>query len=540
MTTQQYAIDYIRKSYCNEIQTLCDSNTESKMEDWLLFNSVFSRLGENAIAGLIQTKGENQFKIVFKFSKYINYLSIHEHIIYQSLTSIQSYCPHFSRSYGIISSKTNKNYKAENPFHIEEFSHGITNDILLIEHYDNKPKLNQYLLNPNVSENIIFSAIKQVLLGLCFAQRKIKFVHYDLHASNIFMDRCSPNIVFLYVVDDYNQFYIAPKGHFPIIFDFGFSYTNDVENNNMRCTLAHSNTGHTSNVFDWVVDAKNFLVSVSSTLVKTREDSKKIKKLRNVVKNIFSPLKIALDNGWNKGKNKSASDIIADTFGKLTKIKSELFRSRTYECIDIIQSLIILPFDNQDYTDIKLNYYSFLTEWVKIEKEFISKIYMLSILKDIVDSANSLRSSYFDSETRHGSIDFFKDAVYEAISSVSKFCRPKNINFELMLGSILLLANNIEGIFFTISNESEEEKNKMYSKLMFSSLEQIFASIEVLFQEEFVFKNNTEILIFDSVKENTKKFKLSLSQTECINQLSNLVKGTYIYDLYKSSIEIPI
>jgi hypothetical protein len=165
---------------------------------------------------------------------------------------------------------------------------------------------------------------------------------------------------------------------------------------------------------------------------------------------------------------------------------------------------------------------------------------MLSILKDIVDSANSLRSSYFDSETRHGSIDFFKDAVYEAISSVSKFCRPKNINFELMLGSILLLANNIEGIFFTISNESEEEKNKMYSKLMFSSLEQIFASIEVLFQEEFVFKNNTEILIFDSVKENTKKFKLSLSQTECINQLSNLVKGTYIYDLYKSSIEIPI
>jgi hypothetical protein len=165
---------------------------------------------------------------------------------------------------------------------------------------------------------------------------------------------------------------------------------------------------------------------------------------------------------------------------------------------------------------------------------------MLSILKDIVDSANSLRCSYFDDETRHGSIEFFKEAVYESIEKVSKFCRPKNINFELMLGSILLLSNDIEGIFFTISNESREKKNKMYDRLMFSSIEQIFASIEVLFQDDFVFKNNTEILIFDSVREKTEQFKLSSNQTDCINQLSNLVKGTYIYDLYKSSIEIHI
>jgi hypothetical protein len=109
-----------------------------------------------------------------------------------------------------------------------------------------------------------------------------------------------------------------------------------------------------------------------------------------------------------------------------------------------------------------------------------------------------------------------------------------------MLGSILLLSNDIEGIFFTISNESREKKNKMYDRLMFSSIEQIFASIEVLFQDDFVFKNNTEILIFDSVREKTEQFKLSSNQTNCINQLSNLVKGTYIYDLYKSSIETHI
>jgi|694.fasta_scaffold01796_17 hypothetical protein len=538
MTTKRYSVDYIRESNYQEEYMLYNSNLESKLEDWLLFNSVFSRLGENGVVGILESK-ESQLKFIFKFSKYKNYLSIHEHMIYQSLTCIESFCPHFSRSYGIISSKTNKNYKAENPFHIEEFSYGVTSDILLLEHYENKPKFNQYLLNPNVSETIIFATVKQVLLGLCFAQKKIQFTHYDLHSSNIFMDRCSPNIVFLYVVDEHNQFYIAPKGHFPIIFDFGFSYTNDIENNNMRCTLAHSNTGHTSNTFDWVADAKNFLVSVSSTLTKTRE-SKKIKKFRNVVKNIFSPLKISLDNGWDKGNGKSASDILVDTFRNLNKVKSELFRTRTYECIDIIQSLIILPFDKQDYNDIKLNYYSFLTEWVKIEKEFISKVYMLSILKDIVDSANSLRCSYFDDETRHGSIEFFKEAVYESIEKVSKFCRPKNINFELMLGSILLLSNDIEGIFFTISNESREKKNKMYDRLMFSSIEQIFASIEVLFQDDFVFKNNTEILIFDSVREKTEQFKLSSNQTDCINQLSNLVKGTYIYDLYKSSIEIHI
>jgi hypothetical protein len=71
---------------------------------------------------------------------------------------------------------------------------------------------------------------------------------------------------------------------------------------------------------------------------------------------------------------------------------------------------------------------------------------------------------------------------------------------------------------------------------MFSSVEQIFACIDVIFQDDFVFKNSTEIIVFDSIKETTQKFILSIEQTDCINNLSNLVKGTYIYDLYKSSM----
>jgi hypothetical protein len=534
---RRQAIDYLKISNYQDIQSLYNLNIENNPENWLEFNSVFTKLGENSIVGIFNQM-DNQSKIVFKFSKYINHLVRHEDKIYKSIDIISYYCPHFSRSYGMIRSKLNKNFKAKNPFHLQENSYGIDTDILLMEYIENKPKFNSYLLNPNVSEKIIFSTIKQVLLSICLAQKKKQFTHYDLHSSNIFMERCEPNIVFLYVIDEHNQFYIAPKGHFPIIFDFGFSYTKDIDNNNMHCLFQHTETGHTSNVFDWIADAKNFLVSVSNTL-SNRVDSKKIKKFRNVIKNIFFPLKIDWTCGWNKSKDISASQHIVDIFRKLTKVKSELFRTKTYECVDIIQSLIILPFDNQNYTDIKLNYYGFIQEWIKIESEFICKQYMLTVFKGIVESANTLRPFYIDIETRQGTIEFFRDAVYEEIGKVSKFCRPKNINFDLMLGSLLLLSNNIEGIYFTISKEIENNKT-VYNDLIFSSVEQIYGAIEVLFQDDFTFKKKTKILIFDSIQEKTIEFRLSHSQINYINQISNLVKGTYIYDVYKSSIETPL
>jgi hypothetical protein len=161
---------------------------------------------------------------------------------------------------------------------------------------------------------------------------------------------------------------------------------------------------------------------------------------------------------------------------------------------------------------------------------------MLSILKSIVNTAMQVRMLYFEDESRAISVQKFKEAVYESIASMSKFCRPKNINFELMLGSLLMLSSNIEGLFYEISNKIEQNKSELYSRLMFSSVEQIFACIDVIFQDDFVFKNSTEIIVFDSIKETTQKFNLSIEQTDCINNLSNLVKGTYIYDLYKSSM----
>jgi hypothetical protein len=298
-------------------------------------------------------------------------------------------------------------------------------------------------------------------------------------------------------------------------------------------SLAHTQVGFISNTFDWVADPKLFLVTVSGEIVEKR-NTKKSKILRRVVKNIFSPLKIDWDSGWDKNKEKGAADYVTDMLESYND-NSKIFDKYPHYCIDMIQSLIILPLQEQNYKSIDKAYVAFIKEWVKIENEISSCFYNLYILKNLIDSARKVRPDYMTKEYKNQAVQTFTRDIYSSINKVSQFCKPKNVKFEIMLCSLLLLARSTEGIIYNIIKSRLKDKNKEYDKLPLQSIEQIYAGIEVNLKDKYIFNSNTTVIIFNSLKKNTQIFKPNSSEIENINDSHPLTRGTFIYELFNNA-----
>ena len=273
--------------------------------------------------------------------------------------------------------------------------------------------------------------------------------------------------------------------------------------------------------------SKIIFSSVSGEIVEKR-NTKKSKILRRIVKNVFNPLKIDWDSGWDKNKEKGAADYVTDML-ECYNDNSKVFDRYPHYCIDMIQSLIILPLQEQNYKNIDKAYVSFIKEWIKIENEISNCYYNLYILKGIIDSARKVRPDYMSKHYKNQAVQTFTKEVYDVINKVSKFCQPKNIKFELMLCSLLLLARSTEGILYDIIHNRIRDKNKQYDNLPLKSIEQIYAGIEVNLKDKYVFNENTTVIIFDSIKKKSNIFKPTTTDIININESHQLTRVTFIY-----------
>ena len=182
-------------SYYNE-------NKDKDWKEWLSFDTVFDKPSKQGIVGLLEMKNNTSVKLVFKISQYINYLIQHESTVMNGLNSLSTYCPHFCCSVGtILCDVEPKCKKQDNPFNIIS-KHPIKKEALLCEFIDKSCKFYNYIRSDRISEDILYSTVKQVLLALAIAQRKKQFSHYDLHSFNIMMKKCDKDAVFLYVLDE--------------------------------------------------------------------------------------------------------------------------------------------------------------------------------------------------------------------------------------------------------------------------------------------------------------------------------------------------
>jgi hypothetical protein len=259
------------------------------------FVKKFQNQGKQGVAGIASIKNNT---IAYKISQYINHIVLHEALIMNSLTEMRKFCPHFCKYYGLCSKNVNGNYrKLDNPFEITS-KHPIQTDVLLMEYIEGK-KLYNMIKNNKINDNVIFSAIKQLLFAISIAQTKKQFTHYDLHSCNVLMKECDPNTVHVYALDNENQFSVPTHGYCPVIIDFGFSYSGVLKGGPIYSSLAHTDVGFMTNQYDSISDVKLLLVSISEEIKRYRSSSTAIK-FRNIVRNIFSCLDIDWECGWEK------------------------------------------------------------------------------------------------------------------------------------------------------------------------------------------------------------------------------------------------
>ena len=513
----------------NKVLQIYDENKHKPPMQWLTLTKIFSS-GKQGVAGLFKVKGHG-YPIVFKFSLYIDYLAEHEDNITKDLNKLSPFCPHFGRSIGTIVCKLDPR-RSGNPF-ITKAKYPIEKRVILYEFIDDSYKLYNHVRNTKMPEEVVFSTIKQVLMAVSISQKKLNFVHYDLHSNNIMMKRCDKDIVFLYVLDSKTQYCIASNGKYPVVIDFGFSYTNESLNKPAWASLSNSQLGFTSCLYDDKADIKLFLKTTMRDLETNGYESKRAKKLYRVVNNMFANLNIQDSNGWDNNDKTSVTMFVSEMMTGYSRA-SYLFTRHDIYCLEIIQTLITLPLKKQSYNGVEQSYVAFLTEWNKIEIEINSPFYSMYLLKEMVDSASKLKDMYKVADTQKEAVNLFSRSVHDSLSKITSFCQPKNVNFEILLCSLYLYSKAVEGIYFELLTKKMNKKIKRYSKMPIQNVDECYEAIETHIPCTYKYSDQTSIIVLDTERETQSAFTLNEDTIVEINKLDSFDKAKLLYKLYQT------
>lgn len=512
-----------------------NENKDKPWEEWLKISDIFPRPGKQGFVGILKSLNDKA-KYVFKIPRYINYLTEHEFEVMNGLNDL-SFCNHFCRCVGTINMMVDPTkQKGENPF--TKCKKPIEKSVLLMEFLEKSFKFYNFMASINSSENEIFSIVSQVLLAVVIAQNKKKFTHYDLHSNNIMITKCNPNTMYLYVIDEENQFLVPTFGYHSTIIDFGFSYCDSLEGKPLNCSLNFTDSGFTSDRFNSVSDMKLFLITVSDEIHDFKK-TKKTKKFLNIVKNNFSNLKIDWESGWDKDTSKCVNDYVIDVLHSINK-SSKLFEDYEYYCMDIILSTITIPLKKQKYDSIGMSYNSFLKEFLKIEEQISSPFYCLYILKCIVDASKSVRIDYenknnlAEKELRKIALNYFRVSILEKIDSIASYFDSKKIDFEILLCSLLCLSKNLEGMLFKFLLHKEEKKNKAYSNLFLKTPIEMLTAIELSVPLVYKLSKDTVIVEINCISESRRELSLinffNKKEIEDLNNENSFSQAKKIYD----------
>lgn len=493
--------------------------------------------GKQGVTGIVEIPNSAGDKIayVYKISQYMNYLTNHEYIIQKGLEDIYHYCPNFCKAVALMPCKINTDFRNnDNPFSVTDNEKFIILDVLFMEYIENSVSLFDLIADQYVPINVIFNCIKQILLAIYIAQKQKKLVHYDLHSENILIRYCDPHQINVYIIDENNIVTIPTGGIIPIIIDFGFAYSSDIENKRAYISLAYTNAGSLSPAYDQFADMKKFLVSLTTDFNEMRQGQKDVETFTSIMYNTFKKLDIDWEYGWDIIDDSAIINTIFE-YVERDDEPSKLFFEYPHFCVDIVQSLITLPYApviEGQLKVLKRSYDYFVDEFKKIEDVISNPFYSLYALRLLIDSAYNHRPLYHIN--KYKAIENVHNDLFDGIRSVSRYCSFKNVSFDVLLCSLYMFQDQLEYQLYTYLNKEMKRKYKEYAKkLNVLSLFEMFAIIDINIQIPIYANDKTFFRLYDLIQKDTYDVMPSNTMIRQFNSFNQLSKGFYIYHCFK-------
>ena len=531
--------------------------------------------GKQGNVGIFCSKKDPAKQVLFKVSRGVDYIVEHEDIITSDVNLLTPFCPFYPKKYGLKSMTVYPANEDTNPF--DKFVHdeeddddsssdsdtedsssgstavspppasspkktthtGIEKNVLFLEYLENACKLSTVIRRGSKADiNNIMALIKQVMIAILIGKSNVRMTHYDMHSDNIMVQKCSKNAVILYIHDETTSYCVPTLGYYPIVIDFGFSYSRSIDGNMSYSGLGHTDIGFTSNQYDDIADSKLFLVSVSDELKEEREGQQDARKLRRIVRNIFNKLPLDWETGWDDlREDRAALDVVTDVIRENILVSEEynsmlnndkdnfnsIFSEYDYDCFEIIQGLTKVPFSaSENFSLDKLikSYVVFVREFKHIERNIRGSYYLLYILKVIVNAARNIQDRFLlhataiNDDQRQSAIKEFYIEINEKVSKVVSFFTPKGIHYEKLLCSLFILAEQVGALLNKVIETKTECKASIIKTLPMSNIEHMFECIDVNIPNTYEFNENSEVYVIDNIYKTFTKYEHPLKPAE--------------------------
>jgi hypothetical protein len=539
-------LDYKKlKSLQNIIDSCADAlslvikkrDTLKKVQKHFIFEKVFSNMGVQGITGILKVK-ETGEKVVFKISVDLNKSVEHENIITKELNKLRPYCPHFVGNIGMINLPVSNDF-INNPDKQSLFKN--SNDyfpcnVLLIE-YVSPISLYHVCKYLHDTKSIIISQLTQILMAFDIAQVKCKLTHYDAHLDNILIRKIDENVLFLYKHRGRNIL-IPTYGLYPVVIDMGSSYVKATEGNPMYTNAENYHNGLQPTLYDNLNDIHHLLLSVFYYL----EDKKYVYDFMRVkTMYSFKHLPLLAKKGWKQLPYNIFKLILKRIKTDCPEVKSfPVYKAFSEDIIDVLNGLIILPWNEVDNDTFKDCFIDFLSQLQKIyDIEAINNNDdILYVLRETVDLINLHRESYSkDKSIISTFIKDWKDKVAFVVSGNMKAI-PKNLDFEKLFQNAIKVADRMSSNYYKFIKSHVNTINEAYLQ---TKIKSPIDAVDLLLQNatpSFTLTKENIIYIWDSEDESKRIVLLNsfnFEQLEKINDAPIKKKGDIFMNMiYKN------
>jgi hypothetical protein len=492
---------------------------------------IFSLQGKYGIVGLCKIIKADEFS-VFKLSTDINRIIEHEQGIINDLEQLN--IPNVVKNFGKISLPISSKFISHPTAETFKISESlIPRDIIFLEFVNKTPLyklcdktfMKQESGN-NLNNNIILSQVYQTILTLQILHKK-KFTHYDLHTGNILIQKCSPDSVFLYKIDG-ECFFVPSFGFFPLLIDFGNSYSSTCENRSFLTNMTETKFGIHSSFFDRAMDIQHFLINLFYYL---ENRNYQFNIISQKMKYFFRHFPLQRKSGWMVLPYDISAEIIS-------QIKSECPRNEKYNIlntdtmkrnfIDKINYLIRLPLKQED-DSFNPCYYQMMDEFEKLFDIRVMTsdeiIYSIGIVSSIIFECESCENKYVVFENK------LKQALFVDIEKIFDY---SIINFKSLFDSILSFSRILGSRYCSLINIHERYLKNIQFKSPIKSPIDIFNYLEKNFSLRYDISNKSTIYFIDSDKNDyysCSELDVTDQEIEQVNSASCSEKGNVLFKL---------